>query len=152
MQLYLMQHGDAKPEAEDPERPLSGVGREETQAIANKLSSLGVNPTRIFHSPKLRAKQTAEILASALGAEIEETEGLKPKDDPQIIQEKVSHLTESGSYFFVGHLPNIELVAALLVTDMSEPPIHISRYSAPLCLENPEKVWRIKFYLLPELL
>jgi len=147
-----MQHGDAKPESEDPERPLSAVGKKETTKIAKKLAKLQVKPTMIYHSPKLRAKQTAEILAKALGAKTEETPGLKPKDSPQTIKNKISELKEHGTYFFVGHLPNIELVAALLVTDVSEPPIHISRYSAPLCLENPEKIWRIKFYLLPELL
>jgi len=152
MQIFLIQHGDAKPEIEDPERPLSKLGIKETKAIAKKLKELQVKPTKIFHSPKLRAKQTAEILASTLNSKAEETQGLKPKDNPQTIKNKISELKDHGTYFFVGHLPNIELLAALLVTDVSEPPIHISRYSSPLCLENPKGIWRIKFYLLPELL
>ena len=152
MQIYLMQHGDAKPEDEDSERPLSETGREETKAIAAKLKDLNRKPSKIFHSPKLRAKQSAEILASTLGSEAEETKGLKPKDNPEIIKEKLSLLENTKTYFFVGHLPHIERLAALLVRGTDEPPVHTSRYSAPLCLENTEGNWRIKFYLLPELL
>ena len=152
MQIYLIQHGDAKSEEEDPERPLSETGIQETKAIAAKLQQLGTKPTRIFHSPKLRARQTAGIFASALNAPAEEIEGLKPMDDPSIIQEKLSTLEETGTYLFVGHLPHMEKLAALLLTGSPEPPIHISRYSSPLCLENTEGNWQIKFFLLPELI
>ncbi len=152
MQLYLIQHGDAKPEEEDPERPLSETGIQETEAIASKLQHLGTNPTHIFHSPKLRARQTADIFSSALNAPAEEIEGLKPMDDPTIIKEKLQTLEETGTYLFVGHLPHIEKLAVFLLTGAQEPPIHISRYSSPLCLENTEGNWRVKFFLLPELL
>lgn len=152
MQLYLVQHGDAKPKEEDPDRPLSETGIKETKAIAAKLQKLGTKPTKIFHSPKLRAKQTADLFSSALKADTEETEGLKPIDDPNMIQEKLKTLEETGSYFFIGHLPHMEKLAALLLTGSQEPPIHISRFSSPLCLEDTEGNWRIKFFLLPDLL
>ena len=152
MQIYLIQHGDAKPEEEDPERPLSETGTKETKSIASKLKALNTSPTKIFHSPKLRAKQTAELISSALAAETEEIEGLKPMDDPNTIKEKLKTLEETGTYLFVGHLPHMEKLAALLLTNSPEPPVHISRYSSPLCLENTEGNWRIKFFLLPELL
>jgi phosphohistidine phosphatase len=152
MQLCLIQHGEAKPEEEDPERPLSETGIQETEGIAAKLQQLNTKPTRIFHSPKLRARQTADLFASALKSPAEEIEGLKPKDDPTIIKEKLQTLEETGTYLFVGHLPHMEKLAALLLTGSPEPPIHISHYSSPLCLENTEGNWRIKFFLLPELL
>ena len=152
MQIYLLQHANAKPEEEDPERPLSETRLQETEAIASKLQQLNTKPTHIFHSPKLRAKQTADIFSSALKAPTEEIEGLKPKDDPSIIKEKLKTLEETGTYLFVGHLPHMEKLAALLLTGSQEPPIHISRYSSPICLENTEGNWRKKFFLLPELL
>jgi phosphohistidine phosphatase SixA len=34
VRLYLMQHGEAKPEAEDPERSLTIRGEEETKKIS----------------------------------------------------------------------------------------------------------------------
>ncbi len=152
MQIYLVQHGDAKPEEEDPDRPLSKLGIKETKAIAKKLKALQVAPTNIFHSHKLRARQSADLFSSVLKADTEEIEGLKPMDDPTIIQEKLKTLKETSSYLFVGHLPHMEKLAALLLTGSQEPPIHISHYSSPLCLENTEGNWRIKFFLLPELL
>lgn len=152
MQIYLIQHGDAKPESEDPQRPLSETGILETEGIAEKLKQLNTRPTKIFHSPKLRARQTAGLFASALSADAEEIEGLKPMDDPSTIQEMLKILGETGTYLFVGHLPHMEKLAALLLTGSPEPPMHLSRYSSPLCLEQKEGSWRIKFYLLPELL
>jgi phosphohistidine phosphatase len=152
MQIYLIQHGDAKPEDESSERPLSETGTQETRSIAAKLRQLNIKPTKIFHSPKLRARQTAEIFASSLGATTEEAEGLKPMDCPSIIQEMLKTLGNTGNYFFVGHLPHMEKLAALLITGSQAFPIHLSRYSAPLCLEQTEGRWRIKFYLIPELL
>ncbi len=151
MQIYLIQHGDAKSEDEDSKRPLSEAGKMETKAIALKLRELGVSPMNIFHSPKLRAKETAEIFAITLTSKIEETDGLKPNDDPDIIAEKISLLENIHSYFFVGHLPNIERLASLLIIKKTSPPIHISRNSAILCLENSTGNWRIKYYLLPEM-
>ena len=152
MQIYLIQHGDAKPEEEDPERPLSETGIRETEGIAAKLQKLGTKPAKIFHSPKLRARQTADLFSSALKADSEEIDGLKPMDDPNTVKEMLPTLEETGTYMFVGHLPHMEKLAALLLTGSPEPPIHISRYSSPLCLEQKEGAWRIKFYLLPELL
>lgn len=35
MKLYLIQHGEAKPEAEDPERSLTVRGEEETRKISS---------------------------------------------------------------------------------------------------------------------
>jgi len=122
MQIYLIQHGDAKPEEEDPERPLSNTGMEETKAIAAKLKELSIKPAKIFHSPKLRARQTAELLASALGSVAEETEGLKPKDNPQTIIGKIGTLEETGTYMFVGHLPHLELLSALFAYRKNQAP------------------------------
>lgn len=152
MQLYLVQHGDSKPEEEDPERPLSDVGSEETEKIAQKLASAGIDPDRILHSPKLRARQTAEILAKHLGKKPEEAEGLKPMDGPKLIKKQIDSMEETASVMLVGHLPHMEKLASLLITKKEEPSIHISRYSSPLCIEKKDGTWQVKWYLLPELL
>jgi phosphohistidine phosphatase len=66
MQLYLVQHGAATAETDDPERPLTDEGRRTVEVVAEHLSRMGVKPGRIEHSDKLRARQTAEILAARL--------------------------------------------------------------------------------------
>jgi phosphohistidine phosphatase len=80
MRLYLVQHGDAVPEQDDPQRPLSAMGRRQVDAIARWLASAGVRPERTIHSGKLRAQQTAELLATALGGGVETVAGLSPND------------------------------------------------------------------------
>jgi phosphohistidine phosphatase len=50
MRLYLVQHGEAKPDAEDPERSLTIKGEEETRKISRAAKGLGIRPSRIYHS------------------------------------------------------------------------------------------------------
>ena len=50
MRLYLVQHGEAKSEAEDPERSLTMRGEEETRKISGAAKRLGIRPSRVYHS------------------------------------------------------------------------------------------------------
>lgn len=50
MKLYLVQHGEAKFEAEDQDRSLTVTGEEETKTISTAPKRLGLDPSRIFHS------------------------------------------------------------------------------------------------------
>ena len=59
MIVYLVQHGEAKSEEEDPERPLTDNGRFTVESVSEHIAPLGLGVTRIIHSGKLRAKQTA---------------------------------------------------------------------------------------------
>jgi len=76
--IFLVQHGKAYTEAEDPERRLTPKGIAETEKVARHLAAAGVRPAEIIHSGKTRARQTAEILARHLGAPVREGEGLGP--------------------------------------------------------------------------
>ena len=64
MRLYLVQHGEALPKQVDPERPLSERGRSDVARVADFLKGAGIRVTRVAHSGKTRARQTAELLAS----------------------------------------------------------------------------------------
>ena len=64
--LYLVQHGAAKAEAEDPKRGLTAEGRHDVERMAEFLFTLHLPLDRIEHSGKRRAKETAEILAERL--------------------------------------------------------------------------------------
>ena len=82
MRLYLVQHGESVPEQVDPQRPLSAVGRRQVEAIACMLAGAGVRPEWTTHSGKLRAQQTAELLANACSSNhcVEVMAGLNPTD------------------------------------------------------------------------
>ena len=53
MDLYLMQHGEARPELEDPARPLSERGRQEVGWVARAAARLRLEVGVIQHSGKL---------------------------------------------------------------------------------------------------
>ena len=61
--LYLLRHGTAVDEAEDPARPLSAAGEAEVDATIARIQDPPTGP--VYHSAKLRAKQTAQRVATA---------------------------------------------------------------------------------------
>lgn len=118
MDIYLMQHGVAASEQEDPARPLTAAGRDAVERVAARARTLGVRVDRCTHSGKLRAHQTAQILAAALGAGVEERSGLGPSDPPEPIVEwlRAEAVTmPEGAIAVVGHLPFLDRLASLVV-------------------------------------
>ena len=92
MKLYLMQHGEARPEQDDPARPLTDRGRAEVKRVARAAGRLDLGIAQVVHSGKLRARQTAEIVAACLEPPpaLGEMSGLGPNDDPRIAAEAVA--------------------------------------------------------------
>jgi phosphohistidine phosphatase len=117
MNLYLMQHGISMSEEDDPSRPLTEDGRATVARVAERAQAAGVAIDRILHSGKLRAEQTAQILADALGTSAEATDGLAPNDPVTPITEWLRDQSEDGSVALVGHLPFLDRLASLLVGD-----------------------------------
>ena len=106
MRLYLVQHGEAKSEAEDPERSLTIRGEEETKKISDGAKRLGIRPSRIYHSGKKRAEQTARIIAGAFDLSAQLGQGLNPNDDVRPWAERISG--EAEDLMIVGHLPFLD--------------------------------------------
>jgi len=61
LRVYLVRHGKAKSKEEDPERHLTERGAEEVRRVARFLAAAGIQVSKILHSGKTRARQTAEI-------------------------------------------------------------------------------------------
>jgi phosphohistidine phosphatase len=151
MKLYLVQHGEAKSEKEDPERSLTDRGTAEIRAVAEAARRAGLKPAQIFHSGKRRAQQTADILAAALGCPLEATVGLKPNDD---IQPWVEQITmQNKDLMLVGHLPFMQKLAMRLVSGGEETPLVAFRYGAIICLGSTSgRLWVIHWILHPDLI
>lgn len=118
MRLYLMRHGPYLSKEQDPEEGLSPQGKEVVRRVAHELKELGVSPDVLVTSPKKRARQTAAIAAQVLGfveSEIQETSLVKSMTPPE---ETLRHLRglSGRSVLSVGHLPNVRLVASLLLS------------------------------------
>ena len=72
MILYIVRHGIAVDRTDpksppEPERPLTAKGVQKTRSAALGLKELGVKPDVLITSPYVRAAQTAEIFAEAVG-------------------------------------------------------------------------------------
>jgi phosphohistidine phosphatase len=149
MRLYLVQHGEAKSEAEDPERSLTIRGEEETRNISGAAKRMGLRPSRIYHSGKKRAEQTAGIIAEALDLPAQLGQDLNPNDDVRPWVERISEETED--LMIVGHLPFLERLASSLICGDEGAKAAMFRYSAILCLEKKESGrWAMDRVIKPE--
>ena len=115
MQLFLVQHGQAKSEEEDPERSLTEEGAEIVRRMAAWANRVGLRVDQIRHSGKKRAEQTAEIFAKRVGPVngVVAVPGLQPNDDVHPMAEALH--AEQGSAMLVGHLPFLSRIISLLV-------------------------------------
>jgi len=153
MRLYLVQHGEARREEEDPSRPLTESGRIEVERVAEFLARAGVKVDRILHSGRLRAAQTAEILARYLGPSkgVEGAEGLDPLADPSIWAERLREVDED--LMIVGHLPHLAKLASLLTFKSPEPQIIEFSYGGVVCLERKASgSWSILWIIRPDII
>lgn len=153
MRVYLVQHGEARPEAEDPERRLTDEGVRNVQKVARFLQPLGLQVEAIWQSGKPRARQTAEILAGAVSASqgVLQRNGLAPKDPVAPIREAIEQST--GDLMIVGHLPFLGKLAALLVADNEETEIVAFRFGCVVCVERVENgPWKLAWMVVPGLL
>lgn len=118
MQLLLLRHGiaeDGHARLSDFDRALTARGRAELAHIARGLQRLKITPDAILSSPLVRAWQTAELVAPALGREAEIVDGLASGADWEDFQQLIEQWSASGSLMLVGHEPDLSMVAAVLV-------------------------------------
>ena len=153
MFLYLIQHGEAVSKDEDPERPLSSTGVEDVNRVAAyAAANCGIEVgAGIFHSGKLRARQTAEIVASVLNLPgPEQADGLKPMDDPTIWQ---SRLAESlQDQVLVGHLPYMSRLVSLLLTGDPGENIVQFKMGGVVALKRAEGLWSLQWQIVPDII
>jgi phosphohistidine phosphatase len=101
---------------EDPRRPLSAVGLAGAARVAAKAASLGAKPDVVWHSGKLRAKQTGQEFWRACNAlaEFSVSRDLQPDDPPQWIRDRLR--AEARDIAIAGHFPHLPRLLALLTT------------------------------------
>jgi len=151
VRCYLVRHGEAKAEVEDPARSISERGREEVRLVALHAAAAGVQVAEILHSGKLRARQTAEILAEYLrpARGVRETDGIAPNDSPEKAWAEV--VAASEPLMIVGHLPHLGLlISALILGDPKKDLIQFPT-GAMACLARSKEAFRLEWLLTPEL-
>jgi phosphohistidine phosphatase len=152
MRLYLVQHGQAFPAAEHPDRSLTDQGRREVATVATLLARRQPPVSRIIHSGKTRTRQTAEILADHLtpGQPVEPAAGLDPDDPVEPWVATANGWTEDR--LLVGHQPFLgKLVSRLVLGE--ERALVDYRPGTVVCLEpTGAGDWRIVGMFGPALL
>lgn len=113
MHLYLVHHADAIGADVDPRRPLSPVGRLEADMHAAEAARRGARPEVIWHSGKLRARQTAEAYWRACNplAQFVATRDLQPGDPAEWMRDRLRG--EARDVMVVGHFPHMPRLLAL---------------------------------------
>lgn len=146
MKLYLVRHATPVSDDVDPERPLSREGIAEAASVAGKLRGMQVD--MIYHSGKLRARQTAEAFAAISGITPEEAHALMPNDDPSIWAGRLRDM--QGSVMLVGHLPYMARLTGLLVKNNPTVAL-LDFYPATVaCLERKDGDWILVRTLIPQ--
>ncbi len=149
MNAYLVRHGEATSEAEDPRRPLSERGREEVERVARAVAKKGPRVYQIFHSDKLRAKETAEILARYLFPHkgMCEFKGLGPQDDPLIAKAELK--AAQNSLMLVGHMPHLGRLSSRLVPGNPYGKAIDFPAAAVVCLSQRNGGWKVSWTMDP---
>lgn len=153
MFLYLVQHGEAVPESENPDRPLTPTGRQDIEHIGAFLAQVGVRVPLIVHSGKRRAADTAAMLAAAIGGEptLSERTRLLPGDSTEWLAEQIG--TWRDDTMVVGHQPFIGRLVSRLVLGKEAPALVDVTPGTVVCLSRrgATGAWFIAWLITPTL-
>lgn len=106
MRLFVLRHGQAETFApSDAERNLTQTGRSEVRRVIRRNAKSMSWLDKMWVSPLLRARQTADVVEEELGKLDRETSDLLlPESSPSHVLEMLSGV-EDGTYLLVTHQP-----------------------------------------------
>jgi phosphohistidine phosphatase SixA len=117
--LHLLRHAHAGDPArwhgDDDVRPLSGKGRAQCEQLARLLARVDEAPDLFITSPRTRALETAEIVASALKAEVVVDRRLAGPLDAGIVTDILLAAGPAERPCIVGHDPDFSELLGELV-------------------------------------
>jgi phosphohistidine phosphatase len=117
-QLWVLRHAEAEPHGTrlDSDRRLTARGEEQARAAGVALARLEPGFEAVLFSPKIRARQTAELAAAEWGkggrALLREHEALAGGFDAEQALEAVRSLGDDGRLLLVGHEPDLSSIVA----------------------------------------
>jgi phosphohistidine phosphatase len=117
MRLYLVRHASAEEPGTraDADRRLTDRGRRESRHVGEGLKTLGARPVRILSSPFIRARETADAIASELSMAVEVRDALASGASPDDLLREVRD-PGGEEVLLVAHQPELGALAALLLT------------------------------------
>jgi phosphohistidine phosphatase len=110
MELYLLRHAHAGDpatwEGPDERRPLSDKGMKQSDRLGRFLAGIGFKADSIVTSPKVRAAQTARIVASQLGLPVVEDDRLGGEVGISTLESILRDTGDPDRMIVVGHDPD----------------------------------------------
>lgn len=123
-QIILLRHAHAEPPARDQDdaaRPLTEGGQREAKAAAAWLVDHAFKPDVVLCSPAVRTRDTAAVVAGALGAESRlQSDARIYEATPATLIGLLDEHAEADSVLLVGHNPGLETLVALLTDGTSD--------------------------------
>jgi phosphohistidine phosphatase len=111
-QLWLLRHGEAVPHESKPDhdRELTPRGRRQSEAAGAALAALNVEFAACYTSPKVRARETAELAAAHLNIEPVDERALADGFSRQDALELLHAHGDESRVLVVGHEPSFSQV------------------------------------------
>lgn len=123
MWIYLLRHGiaeDSRSGQPDEQRALTQEGWDRLEIAAKTWQKLVPTPELVLTSPLLRARETAQVLAKAVGfaGELRHEDTLVPHVRPEqtITVLEAELLSQTASLAVVGHEPHLGYLLGSLLT------------------------------------
>jgi len=124
MNIYILRHGiaverDAQAFPDDSRRPLTLKGEDRVRMICDAMQALDLSFDHILFSPYLRARQTADIVATSLRLRrtLEFCDELTPDGDPKTLIRFVNRMKPAPeNLLLVGHEPYLSGLLSVLIS------------------------------------
>jgi phosphohistidine phosphatase len=136
MKLYCMRHGEAQSIGQQTEQCLTPKGQADIQKMVDYFLSQHLEIAHIFHSPRLRAQQTAQYFAKTLSVfDVVETDLLVSESlELDSLIEMIQGWEQDT--LLVSHLPLVhQLVNTLVLGEDAYHPIINYPPGTVICLE-----------------
>lgn len=120
-ELYIVRHAIAAERGsewpDDTKRPLTERGINRFKEVVKGLRRLDITVDEVFTSPLVRARQTAEILASGLEgkAPVKVLDALAPGHTAASVMTQLARVAKRRRVALVGHEPELGELAAHLI-------------------------------------
>lgn len=146
-----MQHGEAAPESVDASRPLTLKGKNDLLKVASFMRQARVRVDEVWYSPKLRAKQTAEIVAKEINlTKLIEQNWLKPNDPIDFALTEIQK--KKAAVLITGHLPFIQKLASFLLSEAQDKELIKFVPGSVMFLEGGKFSWQVAWMINPEII
>jgi len=144
--FLLVRHAEAVQErtgVDDAARWLSKQGRAQARDVAEQVRDLGLLPTRLIASPRVRTVQTAELFAQVLGFRgvVECLGSLSYTVPAERAARDLSSYDDGEDLAAFGHMPTLAEIAARLTGQQHQGPLALCE---ALWIEGGRVVWSVQ--------